>query len=355
MPPSNEVAQQDQRTPMQKLIDTVGGDTFKREVALALPEGTPPARFARIAITALLEQPDIADADPGSVYTALLKAAGDGLLPDGREAALVLRKPKGGGKRRAGYMPMIGGFRKIAAEHGWSLRTTAVYEADSFAYELGIRPTVQHSPAPLGVDRGKIVAAYGVAEHRDGYIEVEVMTAEDIDKVRKKAETQAVWNEWPDRMTEKTVGRRLFKRLPLGPMDPVAADRVKRVLDADALEPDEAERLVYGEIPPRSPIAAAQVPPADTEHPVGEPGKAPSAGEGPSGPPPLPFTGDEPGAETWALTRAAKYVLGEAFTVHAGRTIAEVLAEDREYVEWLASDAIEDEEVREIAREALDA
>lgn len=348
------------KTKTQALVAQVRDPRFTEQVALALPEGTPPARFVRIAITALLENPELADAAPDSVWNALLRAAGDGLLPDGREAALTVDRGKAG--PRARYMPMIGGFRKIAADHGWSIEARAVYAADTFGYELGEKTTIAHSPAPLGVERGAIVAAYAVGRHlASGRTIVEVMTAEDVAKARRKAKTQAVWNDWPERMTEKTVGRRLFKLLPLG-----TDRRAASVLNSDELEPGEAEELVYGPAPHRATDAAdgTDPPPAAggaseqvQESQAAATPAAPFTGEEPAAPEPRPVEElvAEGAANAGELEAAGGFVLGDAFTRFAGRTLAEVAELEPDYLAWLASDAVEDAELRAAAQTVLEA
>ena len=146
---------------------------------------------------------------------------------------------------KAIYLPMIGGIRKIAGEHGWIIRTNIVYEHDHFEYELGFEPAVKHIPVRPGHDPGKAIAAYAVGVHRDGYQELEVMTEAEIDKVRKtsRAKDAGPWIEWPERMWEKTVGKRLFKKLPMA-----QDDRVTRLIAVDELENGEAADKLYGTI-----------------------------------------------------------------------------------------------------------
>lgn len=218
---SNELVR---RTPQQELIADLRDERFKQQVAIALPGNVTPERFVRIAVTAIQANPDIASADYDSVIRSFIQSAQLGLLPDGREAAIVLFGKK------ATLMPMISGYRKIAAEYGWALRTRVVYEADEFEYAEGVETILVHQPARPGVQRGKMIAAYAVGAHKDGRREIEVMYAEDIERVRKVARSQNVWNDWTDRMYEKTVGRRLFAKLPLDEAD---KERVERVLSAD--------------------------------------------------------------------------------------------------------------------------
>src|SRR5207237_7307297 len=132
--------------------------------------------------------------------------------------------------QKAVYMPMIGGFRKIAAEHGWKLRTAVVYANDRFDFELGMEPKLVHVPVRPGKERGEKIAAYAVGTHREHGTEIEVMYADDVEKVRQvsRSKDSGPWRDWPERMWEKTAGRRLFAKLPLGERD---QERIRRVLD----------------------------------------------------------------------------------------------------------------------------
>lgn len=244
-----------QLTPQQELVARVRSEDFKQEVAVLLPPGETVERFARALATAVLENPDLATkAEPASVYRESLKAAADGLLPDGREAALVIF----GGK--AVYQPMVGGFRKIAAEHGWMLRSAAIYEKDEFEYDDEGIPI--HRQMRPGKPKGELVGAFAYAVHRDGRrSQPVVLDREDIEKVRatSRAKDSGPWREWYPQMAEKTAARRAFKKIPIAD-----ADRVERVLAATALEPAEATAAMYG------PGAAQRAFPANVNPETGE-------------------------------------------------------------------------------------
>ena len=220
------------------LASKIRGDDFVGQAALALPGDVSAARFARAAATAVIANPDIAECDERSVINSLLKSAQDGLLCDGREAALV----KFGDK--AQYLPMVAGFRKVAAESGWQLVSKVVYAADTFEHEEGLEPTLVHHPVRPGDERGPIVAAYAIGRKVGQPVLFEVMAKDEIDKVRAVSRAKGgPWADWYERMAEKTVARRLFAKLPLGDRE-----RARRVLDASALEPDESTALLYGPV-----------------------------------------------------------------------------------------------------------
>lgn len=233
------------RDPQKDLIARIRGDQFKQEVALALPENISPDRFVRITVTMLLQSPEIGDCDPDSVFRAVLKSAADGLLPDGRQAAITSFKNNKTGVKEAVYMPMIGGLRQKLAEFGWSLRTRVVYSGDEFYYEYGLNEHLTHRPPPPGTERGQRIAAYAIASHRDGRKEFTVMSAGEIAKVRALAKTQQVWEKWPDQMWEKSAGHQLADDVPL---DPAEKDAIRRLIKADdlTLEPGAAADMLYG-------------------------------------------------------------------------------------------------------------
>src|SRR3546814_6152413 len=98
-----------------------------------------------------------------------MKAAQDGLLPDGREGAIVPFKGK------ASWMPMVAGIMKKVRNSGeiadWNAH--AVYENDEFDYLLGDDQRIYHKPT-MG-DPGQVVGAYSIVKLKDGTISRDFM------------------------------------------------------------------------------------------------------------------------------------------------------------------------------------
>ena len=307
------------RTPVQELAAQIRGDEFKSQVAMVLPEGTSPDRFVRVMNTWLAENPpDLDKYDKSSIFTAALKCAADGLVPDQREAAFVPFKGK------ITYVPMKGGFIRIAGEHGWAIRAAVVYANDTFEQEQGLEQKLVHVPTRPGADRGPMVAAYAVATHRDGRKDFLVMYEDEINKVRAGSAyaDKGPWVEWTDRMWEKTVVRRLFKRLPLE-NDP----RVLRVLEASVEGEASVDRL-YGE-------ATHDFSPSRASLPQGEPtGASSPEHEGSAPPAPDDVFADEPAAaegdDADAVAAGEIKITGGAY---AGRSIADVSG-DKRWIKW---------------------
>ncbi len=214
------------RDPVTDVCVAIARPGYKAKVANALPASIPADRFIRVATTAVQMNPDVVlKGTKASVLTSLIRCAQDGLLPDGKEAALALFG------NAAVYLPMIGGFRKKAAEHGFSLTAQVVHAGDDFDYTLGLAPTLTHKPPKLDVERGDPIGAYAVAAHQTHGVFVEVMSKQEIEQVRNssRAKGSGPWAQWWGEMARKTVARRLFKMLPLGALD----ERAVSMLRAD--------------------------------------------------------------------------------------------------------------------------
>jgi recombination protein RecT len=182
------------------------------EFKAALPPQIPVERFIRTIITTLQMNPDLLAADRKSVLATCMRAAQDGLLLDGREAAAVMYGSK------CQYLPMVGGILKKMRNSGdiASVDAQTVYQNDYFLYELGLEPKLVHRPIITG-ERGPSICWYAVVKTKDGGIIIEVMNKADIEKVRKvsKAKSeQSPWSTWYEEMAEKTVLKRISKRCP---------------------------------------------------------------------------------------------------------------------------------------------
>ena len=200
-------------TPIQAMRGTL--TSMAPEFQAALPPQIPVEKFIRTTLTAIQMQPELLNADRRSLLGGCMKAAQDGLLCDGREAALVMFNSKSG--KIVQYMPMVGGILKKIRNSGElaSISAQVVYDKDHFDYELGDDERIVHKPF-LGKDRGSPIAVYGIAKTKDGAIYREVMSVDEVEQVRKvsRASGNGPWVQWWGEMAKKTVIRRLAKRLP---------------------------------------------------------------------------------------------------------------------------------------------
>lgn len=236
---------------------------MKGDIAKILPRHIDPEAFTRTVQTALVTQPDLLQADKTSLFTACLKAATDGLILDGREAALVIRNTKSKvdgkevSKKLAVYQPMVQGLMKLARNSGKiaSLTAQVVYEADHFMYVLGDDERIEHAPAAFGKDRGKPIGVYAIAKLTDGTIVREVMRADEVMNIARQGQNAfqytPPYEDTDDRGQKvikggknfaewwrKTAIRRIAKYIPrssdqVGQMFDSAAERIDEDYDWD--------------------------------------------------------------------------------------------------------------------------
>lgn len=184
------------------------------QIEAILPEHVDVNRFMRIVQTAIVTNPSVRNADRRTLFTAAIKAATDGLVPDGREGAFVCYGST------VQWMPMVAGIMKKIRNSGElkSLQSNVVKKQDHFKYWIDDDGEhVQHEPNVLVPDRGETVAVYAIAKTMNGGVYTEVMSRGQIDQIRgvSKAGGSGPWKEWYDEMARKSVIRRLSKRLPM--------------------------------------------------------------------------------------------------------------------------------------------
>jgi recombination protein RecT len=192
--------------------------TLAPEIAKTLPPGMTPERFNRVALTAIQNTPKLLECRQDSLFNACMKAAQDGLLPDGREGAII---PRWDGKEKvtlASWQPMVHGIIKKAKSSGSvaSLVANVVYKGEVFEVEMGDDERIVHRRALGKVKRGEEIAVYAIASLKDGTKEREVMSWQQVMDVRAMSAfpDRGPWATSTDEMARKTVIRRLSKRLP---------------------------------------------------------------------------------------------------------------------------------------------
>lgn len=240
---------QEKRTPMSIATG------LKPHLRETLPKHIDPDAFVRTIQTALQVQPELMQATPRSLMVACMKAATDGLILDGREAALVLRNTKiKNGKdesweKQATYQPMVQGLMKLARNSGEivSIVAQVVYEHDQFSYVLGDQERIDHIPAPLTQDRGKPIAVYAIVRLKSGEAIREVMRAGEIMNIAGQGSN--AWQYDPAKgknfaeWWRKTAIRRITKYIPRS-SDAVgrfeqAAERIDEEFEFEADVPPE--------------------------------------------------------------------------------------------------------------------
>lgn len=255
------------------LLGMIRQPNFQKQMALAMPKSMTPDRLTRIVMTECRKTPALLKCAPESFYGAVLQCAALGLEP-GSALGHCYLLPFGNGKDRSGRpnAQLIIGYRgmiDLARRSGQiiSLQAWTVHAQDTFNYQLGLEPDIQHVPASTA-DRGPVTHVYAVAKLKGGGIQFEVMSRAEIEKVRStsKAGNSGPWASHWDEMAKKTVIRRLFKYLPVS-IEAVRAveidektDRGEATTDQDFLDAEFIEKGDFNDAPQ---IEAAPEEPAE--------------------------------------------------------------------------------------------
>lgn len=233
-----DVPDNKQQTPMQQLRTMLEG-SMRAEIAKALPKEIDPDRFIRTVVTSVQMNQDLLYADRRSLLSSCMKAAQDGLMPDGREAVLNIynTKVKIDGRDTwvptVQYLPMVRGVLKVIRNSGMvaHIDAAAVYERDHFAFKRGDDPRIEHEPYLGAEEPGKIVAAYIIVRLTNGEVHREVMPFRDIEKTRAASKSgsgdNSPWTKWYDQMAIKAVIKRAAKILP------TSSEALDRVIQND--------------------------------------------------------------------------------------------------------------------------
>lgn len=201
-------------------------------------------RFIKVLMSAANRNGEIAECTPASIMAALFVAAELGLEPGGLlgEAYLVPfnNKVKLGNTetwiKQAQLIPGYRGLLKLARQSAEVSTASAqvVYSADEYRVELGLRPKIHHVPE-LVLQRGDPLFAYAGLTFRDGGEQMDVMTKEEILKIKARSQTgkkdKGPWVTDPAEMWRKTVVKRMLKYAPL------SSERLQRAQELD----DEVE------------------------------------------------------------------------------------------------------------------
>lgn len=182
------------------------------ELKNALPSDISPDRFIRAIITSVQINPDILACQWQSLWLACLRACRDGLLPDGREGAIIPYK------NTAAWVSMYQGLLKRFRRSGqfrW-IKADVVREGEEFYHYVDEHGEhIRHTP---GDNFGApILKIYAMATTKDGGVFVNVMSIAEANKIRNMSRAtreDSPWKQWPEEMYRKTALRRLSKVLP---------------------------------------------------------------------------------------------------------------------------------------------
>ena len=195
-------------------IEAIHGALIKMEpeFAKSLPPQITSQKFVRTAHSYLLQNMNLLNTDRRTLYDAFMKCAIDGLLPDGREAAIVAYGDK------AAYLPMVAGICKKVRQSGEikTFNALIVHKNDEFKYwvdEMG-----EHFHHKINYEEpGDPILTYAYASTKDDGFYFEMMTEKQMDQIEKMSKTNKIWKgPFRSEMKRKSAIKRLAKyRLPM--------------------------------------------------------------------------------------------------------------------------------------------
>lgn len=184
---------------------------MKGEIARALPRHISPERIARVALTAIRANPQLAACSQASFLGALLQASQLGLEVNTPLGQAYLVPYKDTATLIIGYQGMMDLARRSGMVR--AIYAHAVYDGDDFSWELGLEPKLKHVPKQQSRE---LTHVYAVARLTDGEPVFTVLTRDEVESYRKRsrASGSGPWVTDFDAMAKKTAVRRLYTWLP---------------------------------------------------------------------------------------------------------------------------------------------
>jgi recombination protein RecT len=212
----------------------------KAQIEAVIPKHLTADRLLKVALTMILKTPTLSRCSQESLLSSLITFAELGLEPG--PMGLVYIVPFGDVAT-----PIIGfkGLIELARRSGQlsSIEARAVHAMDRFDFRYGLEPKLEHVPSKAA-DPGPIEFVYCIARFKDGSYHVEVMSAAEVDKIRRgsRSGNSPAWKDHYEEMAKKTVVRRAAKYLPLS------------LEMARALEVDDEDEAQGRSVAPPSPV-----------------------------------------------------------------------------------------------------
>ena len=222
--------------------DLLKGVEFQAAVAEVLPQVVKPARFVRVALTALMRTPQLLDCTKASLFRCMFDLAMYGIEPDGRRAHLIPFKNRKTQPPTTECTLILDykGIVELVRRSGEvsDIHADVVYEKDEWDFSYGSHQHLTHKPN-LTAERGtrrNLIAAYSYVRLKDGSQTFMVLSSAEIEKSRKRSKTpdDGPWVTDYDEMAKKTAFRRHSKWLPL------ASETARKAVeqDEDAVDVD---------------------------------------------------------------------------------------------------------------------
>jgi len=229
----------------------------KSAMIASLPKGFDNyERMTRSVINAISTTPALSQCTPTSLFLSIVKGFSLGLEPNGLLGHGYLVPFKDKGVMKAQFMPGYRGLIDLARRTGEisEIYATEVYEKDFLEVSLGTNKELIHKPEAFG-DRGKILGWYAVFKLKDGSVDFETMSRDEVDAIRKISKAGnsnfSPWNSGHyNEMARKTVIKKLLKRAPQSIETAQAVDADNKAAMGEDQDGGDIIDIVGGEVEP---------------------------------------------------------------------------------------------------------
>jgi recombination protein RecT len=189
------------------------GEGMRQALKMALPKHVTADRIARVALTAISRNPNLARCTQESFFGSLLSAAQLGLEVNTPLGLAYLIPYKADCQLIIGYQGMI----ELASRANVDVYGDVVREGDLFEYEQGLEQKLVHKPsADEDRDSKPVTHVYAIGTPQSGRPRFVVLSRVLVEKFRKRSRSASSgpWvTDW-EAMAVKTAVRRLFRWLP---------------------------------------------------------------------------------------------------------------------------------------------
>ena len=192
---------------------------YSGEIAKALPKHLNADNMERIALTCFRMNKRLSECDPYSIFASVIQAAQLGLRP-GLMGECYLIPFKDKCNLQIGYQGLLELMRRSGLVN--SIAAYLVHEKDQCSVQFGIDMDIKHIPY-LDGDSGHVRFGYAVAKLKNGGCHVEIMTINEIMRIRdrsqnvrsaKRENKLTPWDTDFEEMARKTLIRRICKYIP---------------------------------------------------------------------------------------------------------------------------------------------
>jgi recombination protein RecT len=236
----------------QKKPTTIQGmlTAYKDQITAALPRHMSADRMARITLTSLRTTPKLLEADPVSLFGAVIQSAQLGLEP-GITAHLIPFWNSKTKRLEVLFIPDYRGLISLVRRSGeiGQFSAHAVRFGDKFDYQYGTDEYLHHIPADDNIG-SEITHFYALGKAKDGsWSQFIVMSKSAVDEIRARSKTSdnGPWVTDYEQMGCKTVARRLCKYLPTS-IETQKAVQADELADAGVTQNNAA--IITGEFEP---------------------------------------------------------------------------------------------------------